>query len=66
MGRAYQQRREHVATVHLVRRAYDESPDTVCFNTFARSVVLELGQLGGATIRAEVDDLSRKLDLVDR
>jgi len=58
VGRAYQQRREYVATVHIIRRAFDESPDTVRFNTFARSAVLELGQRAGATIRTEVDDLS--------
>lgn len=65
-ARAYQQRRENVATVHIIRRAYEESPDTVYFNAFARTAVLELAQRGGATIRAEVDDLSRKLNLVDR
>jgi hypothetical protein len=65
-ARAYQLRREHLATVHLLRRAYDESPDTVRFNVFARSAVLELEQRGGTTIRAEVDDLARKLNLAGR
>lgn len=65
-ARAYQLRREHLATVHLLRRAYDESPDTVRFNVFARSAVLELEQRGGTTIRADIDDLARKLNLAGR
>ena len=63
-ARAYQQRREPVATVHLLRKAYDESPDTVRFNLFARSTVTELRDRGGATVRADVQDLARKLDAV--
>lgn len=31
-ARAYHLRREPVATVHLLRKAYDESPDTIRFN----------------------------------
>jgi transcriptional regulator with XRE-family HTH domain len=62
-ARAYQLRREHVATVHLLRRAFDEAPETVHFNVFARSVVAELEQRGGTTIRSEIDDLARKLNL---
>ena len=62
-ARAYHLRREPVATVHLLRKAYDESPDTIRFNLFARSAIPELRQSGGNTIRAEVDDLAHKLDL---
>jgi transcriptional regulator with XRE-family HTH domain len=62
-ARAYQLRRENLATVHLLQRAYDESPDTVRFNNFARSAVSELGQRGGTTVRAEVADLTHKLNL---
>ena len=63
-ARAYQQRREPVATVHLLRKAYDESPDTVRFNLFARSAVTELRERGGSTVRSDVQDLARKLDVV--
>jgi len=63
-ARAYYLRREPVATVHLLRKAYDESPDTARFNVFARSSVTELRHRGGNTIRADVDDLARKFDLV--
>jgi transcriptional regulator with XRE-family HTH domain len=62
-ARAYQQRREPVATVHLLRKAYDESPDTVRFNLFARSTVTELRERGGSTVRSDVQDLARKLDI---
>jgi transcriptional regulator with XRE-family HTH domain len=63
-ARAYYLQREPIATVHLLRKAYDESPDTARFNVFARSTVTELRHRGGNTIRADVDDLARKLDLV--
>ena len=62
-ARAYHLRREPVATVHLLRKAYDESPDTVRFNVFTRAAVPQLRASGGNTIRAEVDDLAYKLDL---
>ncbi|MGH3943305.1 MAG: helix-turn-helix domain-containing protein [Pseudonocardiaceae bacterium] len=62
-ARAYHQRREPVATVHFLRKAYDESPDTVQFNVFTRAAVPELRARGGSIIRSEVDDLARKLDL---
>ena len=63
-ARAYYLRREPVATLHLLRKAYDESPDTARFNGFARSAVTEFLHRRGNTMRAEVDDLARKLDLV--
>ncbi|KWX04940.1 hypothetical protein TH66_03860 [Carbonactinospora thermoautotrophica] len=62
-ARAYSLRNEHVATVHLLKNAYDESPDTIRFNLFARSIVLELSEAGGATIRDDVLDLKEKLGL---
>lgn len=64
-ARVYHQRREPLATVHLLRKAYDESPDTVRFNLFTRAAVRELQTRSDATIRAEVDDLAHKLNLVN-
>lgn len=64
-ARAYHLRREPVATVHLLRQAYDESPDTARFNGFARSAVTELLRRRGNTTRADVDDLARKLEITD-
>lgn len=63
-ARAYSQRSEPVATVHLLRRAWDESPDTLRFNLFARSALVQLREENRSTVRAEVADLAHKLDLV--
>lgn len=62
-ARAYYLRREPVATLHLLRKAYD-GPDTARFNGFARSAVTEFLHRRGNTMRDDVDDLARKLDLV--
>ncbi|MGH3814835.1 MAG: helix-turn-helix domain-containing protein [Pseudonocardiaceae bacterium] len=62
-ARAYHLQREPVAVVHLLHKAYDESPDAARFNGFARSAVTELLHRGGNTIRADVDDLARKFDI---
>ncbi|MDP8927020.1 MAG: hypothetical protein M3O70_00165 [Actinomycetota bacterium] len=62
-ARAYHLRHEPVATVHLLRKAHDESPDTIRYNLFARSAITELHEHGGATIRDDVADLSGKLGL---
>jgi len=63
IARAYSQRREPVATVHLLRKAYDVSPDTAKFNLFTQSAVLNLAETGGATVRADAVDLAAKLGL---
>lgn len=62
-ARAYSLRREPVATVHMLRRAYDESPDTARFSLFARSVLGELRESGGTTIRGEAAVLAEAIGL---
>ncbi len=62
-ARAYSLRREPVATVHLLRRAYDESPDTTRFSLFARSALGELRQSGGSTIRSDATALADAIGL---
>jgi transcriptional regulator with XRE-family HTH domain len=62
-ARAYSLRREPVATVHLLRRAYDESPDTTRFSLFARSALTELRESGGNTIRNEAAALAESIGL---
>jgi transcriptional regulator with XRE-family HTH domain len=62
-ARAYSLRREPVATVHLLRRAYDESPDTTRFSLFARSALTELRESGGNTIRHEAAALAESIGL---
>ncbi|MGH3326492.1 MAG: helix-turn-helix domain-containing protein [Streptomycetales bacterium] len=62
-ARAYSLRREHVATVHLLRKAHDESPETIRYNLFARSIVTELSGASAPSIRDDVADLAGKLAL---
>lgn len=62
-ARAYHQRREPVATVHLLRRAWDTSPDTARFNLFAQRAAADLAVSGGSTVRADAADLADKLGL---
>ncbi|RAY15262.1 DNA-binding protein [Actinomadura craniellae] len=62
-ARGYLMRREHVATVHLLKKAWNESPDTARFSLFARSAVLELTDKGGSTIRDDVTELRGHLGL---
>lgn len=62
-ARAYSLRGEPVATVHLLRKAYDASPDTARFNLFAQATALDLSESGGATVRADAADLAARLGL---
>ncbi|HEX2300269.1 MAG TPA: helix-turn-helix transcriptional regulator [Pseudonocardiaceae bacterium] len=62
-ARAHHQRREYLASVALLRRAHDESPDTSGFNLFTRSAVLDLAAHGGATVRPDAQALARELQL---
>ncbi|MGH3564922.1 MAG: helix-turn-helix domain-containing protein [Pseudonocardia sp.] len=62
-SRAYSLRREPVAVVHLLRRAYDESPDTTRFSLFARSALGELRESGGTMIRSEAAELAERIGL---
>lgn len=63
-ARAYHQSHEHIATLHLLRKAYQESPDTARFNIFTRSAVTDLAERGGATVRRDAVQLADELDLV--
>jgi transcriptional regulator with XRE-family HTH domain len=63
-ARAYHQRREYVACVHLLRRAYNEAPDTSRFNIFTRSATFDLVERGGSTVRHEALELAHNLGVV--
>lgn len=63
-ARAYGLQREPVATVHMLKRAYEESPETARFNSFTRSTVTELAEKGPALIREEARALRLKLGLL--
>lgn len=62
-ARAYHLKREPIATVHLLRKAFEVSPDTISYNLFTRSVVQELMTSGGSTVREDARDLGRRLRL---
>jgi transcriptional regulator with XRE-family HTH domain len=63
-ARAHYLRKDHVATVHLLRRARDISPDTFQFSLFARTAVTELLGTGGPVVREDVRDLAGSLQLL--
>ncbi|GAA5082235.1 transcriptional regulator with XRE-family HTH domain [Thermocatellispora tengchongensis] len=65
IARAYHLKREPLATVHLLNRAFDIAPETVSYNLFTRAAVLELMASGGATVRDDARALGRKLQLPD-
>jgi transcriptional regulator with XRE-family HTH domain len=63
VARAHYLRREPVATVHLLSKAYDIAPETIGYNLFTRGAVQELMANGGATVRDDARELARKLRL---
>jgi hypothetical protein len=62
-ARAYSLKREPIATVHLLDKAFEESPDTARFNLFTRSAVAELSVVGSPTVRADAALLAAKLGI---
>jgi len=62
-ARAYLGRREPVATVHLLGKAWNESPDTTQFSVFARSAVVELSEHGPSAVRDDATQLRQRLGL---
>ncbi|MFG1874051.1 multiprotein-bridging factor 1 family protein [Sphaerisporangium sp. NPDC049003] len=63
MARAYHLKREPLAMVHLLGKAYKVSPDTISYNLFTRSAVQELMASGNRTVRDDARALARKLQL---
>lgn len=49
------------ATLHLLSRAVDASPEAVQFSPIARDMVQRMVQEAGASIRTEVDTLARRV-----
>ncbi|MEU6483922.1 helix-turn-helix domain-containing protein [Streptomyces sp. NPDC046887] len=60
-ARAYRMQREPLAVVHLLKRAYEESPETAQYNRFTRAAVAELAANGPALVRAEAETLRRRV-----
>ncbi|WP_147134876.1 helix-turn-helix domain-containing protein [Nocardia ninae] len=62
-ARAHYMREEPLAAVSLLTKASNESPDTFGFSLFARSVVPDLVENGGETVRRDAEKLAAKLGL---
>lgn len=62
-ARAHHQNREDIASVHLLRKAYEEAPDTARFNLFARSAAVDLAQHGATAVRQDARELAHQLGL---
>jgi transcriptional regulator with XRE-family HTH domain len=60
-ARAYSLQGENVAVVHLLKKAYQTSPETARFNLFARSTAGELAESGSTIIRDDARGLARQL-----
>jgi hypothetical protein len=61
--RGYVARRDDIAAVHLLSRAYQESPEMVKHGRFGRSVTQELLERDHSMIRSELRTLAGKIDL---
>ncbi|MBO0651752.1 helix-turn-helix domain-containing protein [Streptomyces triculaminicus] len=62
-ARAYGIQGEDIAVVTLLKKAHEESPETVRFNLFARSAVSELSTRGNALIRRDAEYLRQRMNL---
>lgn len=60
-ARAQLLKREYAGGVHLLRRAYETSPEATLFSAHARTMVHELSSKAGPLLRREVADLADKL-----
>jgi hypothetical protein len=63
IARAYHLKNEPVATVHLLNKALTIAPETVEYNLYTRSALMDLSASGGATVRDDARDLAHKLHL---
>ncbi|GAA3312365.1 hypothetical protein GCM10020295_84010 [Streptomyces cinereospinus] len=50
-----------MAVVHLLKKAYEASPETTAYNLFARGTAAELAENGSAIIRDDARGLARQL-----
>ncbi|WP_431929917.1 helix-turn-helix domain-containing protein [Nonomuraea jabiensis] len=63
IARAYHLQNQPVAAVHLLNKAHEIAPDTIAYNLFTRSALMELSATGGATVRDDARDLAHRLQL---
>ncbi len=60
-ARAHDLQNEDIAVVHLLNKAYEESPETARYNRFARSAVIRLSESRNGMIRDDVRSLARRI-----
>ncbi|MFI2764921.1 multiprotein-bridging factor 1 family protein [Streptomyces echinatus] len=60
-ARAYSLEGESVAVMHLLKKAYEASPETAAYNLFARGAAADLAENGNAIIRDDARGLARQL-----
>lgn len=63
VARGYLARRDDVAAWHLMSKAYQESPETVKYGQFGRSIIQELMERNHSAVKSEVRALAAKIDL---
>lgn len=63
MARAHSSQGEHFAVLHLLKRAFEESEETVRFNIFTRSAVEEMSESSNAILREDALALRRRMGL---
>lgn len=65
VARGYLARRDDIATMHLLARAYRESPEMVKHGRFGRSVTSELLERNHSVVRSEVRTLAENIGLLN-
>ncbi|MGB3440483.1 MAG: helix-turn-helix transcriptional regulator [Actinophytocola sp.] len=63
IARAFYLNREPVATVHLLRKAEDEAPETIKFDPFTRGALIDLAENGGTVVREEARMLAQRIGI---
>ncbi len=64
VARAHHQRRDPLATLTLLDKAQRTAPETASYNTYARSMALELLDTPPAGFRAEARDLAARIGVL--
>jgi tetratricopeptide (TPR) repeat protein len=64
VARAYHQLHDRSATLTLLDKAQRTAPETVAFNTYARSMALELAHHPPTGLKAEARDLAARIGLL--
>jgi hypothetical protein len=64
VSRGYLARRDDIAAVHLLKMAYEQSPESVKHGRFGRSVTRELLERNHPVVRSEMRTIAENIDLL--